>query len=400
MITNSREKSLQAKLEGENINQTTLFKASTSSSSSSSRQWGGFRNPRIVRVSRSFGGKDRHSKVCTIRGLRDRRIRLSVPTAIQLYDLQDRLGLNQPSKVIDWLLDATKDDIDKLPPLQIPQGFGPQFHQQILLPQETMPPPHFQPSLAPFFDANSTNFMKEAAEHQTLSSSMKTKYWDIDAAVLKAKGKELFERGNHNSVSDHQKSDSIIRINEAENQDGIGSGTGFGGQLFGQKFFPMSSHPPLPGMLNNSMAYNYYHSEPSNLSLSHFGGHGFASQIDSHAGNVSSLSLSSPLPLASGPSQLFFCPPIPPPPPPLFSPYPTPYMTSTSSLVESDIPKQINHTQLLSTSTSSSHHLLPNSLMPSLHSSSWPSKSFHTISNTKQLHSHNNDESQTPEKGS
>nr|GMC65982.1 transcription factor TCP13-like [Ipomoea batatas] len=66
-------------------------------------------DPRIVRVSRAFGGKDRHSKVCTVRGLRDRRVRLSVPTAIQLYDLQDRLGLNQPSKVVDWLLDAAKD---------------------------------------------------------------------------------------------------------------------------------------------------------------------------------------------------------------------------------------------------------------------------------------------------
>lgn len=83
-----------------------------------SRQWTpSSRNPRIVRVSRSLGGKDRHSKVCTIKGLRDRRIRLSVPTAIQLYDLQDRLGLSQPSKVVDWLLEATQSDIEKLPPL-------------------------------------------------------------------------------------------------------------------------------------------------------------------------------------------------------------------------------------------------------------------------------------------
>ncbi|GKA30057.1 transcription factor, TCP [Tanacetum coccineum] len=65
-------------------------------------------------------GKDRHSKVCTVRGLRDRRVRLSVPTAIQLYDLQDRLGLNQPSKVVDWLLDVAKHEIDELPPLQMP----------------------------------------------------------------------------------------------------------------------------------------------------------------------------------------------------------------------------------------------------------------------------------------
>jgi hypothetical protein len=97
-----------------------------------SRQWTSLRNPRIVRVSRSLGGKDRHSKVCTIRGLRDRRIRLSVPTAIQLYDLQDRLGLSQPSKVVDWLIEATQSDIDKLPPLQnIPQCFTTQ--QQTLL---------------------------------------------------------------------------------------------------------------------------------------------------------------------------------------------------------------------------------------------------------------------------
>ncbi|KAL5228428.1 hypothetical protein ABZP36_016693 [Zizania latifolia] len=85
-----------------------------------SRQWSAQTESRIVRVSRVFGGKDRHSKVKTVKGLRDRRVRLSVPTAIQLYDLQDRLGLNQPSKVVDWLLNAASHEIDKLPPLQFP----------------------------------------------------------------------------------------------------------------------------------------------------------------------------------------------------------------------------------------------------------------------------------------
>ncbi|XP_047946265.1 transcription factor TCP24-like [Salvia hispanica] len=88
--------------------------------STSTSTWSRLNDPRIVRVARAMGGKDRHSKVCTVRGLRDRRVRLSVPTAIQLYDLQDRLGLNQPSKVVDWLLDAAKNEIDDLPPLQIP----------------------------------------------------------------------------------------------------------------------------------------------------------------------------------------------------------------------------------------------------------------------------------------
>lgn len=84
--------------------------------------WSGLKNPRIVRVSRAFGGKDRHSKVTTVRGLRDRRVRLSVQTAIQLYDLQDKLGFNQPSKVVDWLINAAQHEIDKLPPLQFPPG--------------------------------------------------------------------------------------------------------------------------------------------------------------------------------------------------------------------------------------------------------------------------------------
>jgi hypothetical protein len=93
----------------------------------SSRPWSAQTESRIVRVSRIFGGKDRHSKVKTIKGLRDRRVRLSVPTAIQLYDLQDRLGLNQPSKVVDWLLNAARHEIDKLPPLQFP----PQDHLMV-----------------------------------------------------------------------------------------------------------------------------------------------------------------------------------------------------------------------------------------------------------------------------
>ncbi|CAA0820870.1 Transcription factor TCP5 [Striga hermonthica] len=97
----------------------------SSSYSSSSTLQSTLRNPRIVRAPRDSGGKDRHSKVSTLRGLRDRRIRLSVPTAIQLYDLQDRLGLPQPSKVVDWLLDAAKEDVDRLPPLPAIPGLLP-----------------------------------------------------------------------------------------------------------------------------------------------------------------------------------------------------------------------------------------------------------------------------------
>ncbi|KAK4778759.1 hypothetical protein SAY86_006287 [Trapa natans] len=78
-------------------------------------RWHG--HSRIIRVSRATGGKDRHSKVLTSKGLRDRRVRLSVSTAIQFYDIQDRLGYDQPSKAVEWLIKAASDAISELPAL-------------------------------------------------------------------------------------------------------------------------------------------------------------------------------------------------------------------------------------------------------------------------------------------
>ncbi|XP_071711458.1 uncharacterized protein [Rutidosis leptorrhynchoides] len=116
--SNLRESDLTRKEEGTNGGNYMINPKPNSTTSS----WTKLKDPRIVRVSRAFGGKDRHSKVYTVRGLRDRRVRLSVPTAIQLYDLQDRLGLNQPSKVVDWLLEVAKHEIDELPPLHMPSN--------------------------------------------------------------------------------------------------------------------------------------------------------------------------------------------------------------------------------------------------------------------------------------
>ena len=82
-----------------------------------SRHWSASTEARIGRVSRVFGGKDRHSKVYTAKGIRDRRVRLSVATAVQFYALQDRLGYDQPSKAVEWLIKAAAAAIDKLPEL-------------------------------------------------------------------------------------------------------------------------------------------------------------------------------------------------------------------------------------------------------------------------------------------
>ncbi|KAL8088227.1 transcription factor TCP4-like [Apium graveolens] len=65
-------------------------------------------------ILRSTGRKDRHSKVYTAKGPRDRRVRLAAHTAIQFYDVQDRLGYDRPSKAVDWLMNKAKNAIDKL----------------------------------------------------------------------------------------------------------------------------------------------------------------------------------------------------------------------------------------------------------------------------------------------
>ncbi|KAG2683898.1 hypothetical protein I3760_10G055600 [Carya illinoinensis] len=69
---------------------------------------------RSGRIARSRGRKDRHSKISTSKGTRDRRLRLSAGTAIQFFDVQDRLGYDRPSKAIDWLMEKAKAAINAL----------------------------------------------------------------------------------------------------------------------------------------------------------------------------------------------------------------------------------------------------------------------------------------------
>ncbi|KAJ8752725.1 hypothetical protein K2173_007035 [Erythroxylum novogranatense] len=329
MITNSRENDFQGKREGDDGSK-------DSKAASTSRHWSAFRNPRIVRASRSCGGKDRHSKVCTIRGLRDRRIRLSVPTAIQLYDLQDRLGLAQPSKVIDWLIDATKTDIDKLPPLQFPQGFG-QLHQQMLVPHQLRASD--QSSIPPLFGINAS-YAKDSlgikidnspdrGEQNTLE---RPKYWNIEAS-LREKSKE------DESITDQK--GKWIETNDPQYQGGICNYSSSTGQA--QRFFPLTVHSSLPSLLNSSMPFNsYHHIDASNLSFPQFGTHGVVSHSENSL-NSNTVPFPSSLPLSAG-SQLLFCPPATMST--LFSPF-NPYGNATIGNS-----REISHLQLLGSSPS------------------------------------------------
>jgi hypothetical protein len=58
--------------------------------------------------------KDRHSKICTASGMRDRRMRLSLDVARKFFALQDMLGFDKASKTVQWLLNKSKAAIQEI----------------------------------------------------------------------------------------------------------------------------------------------------------------------------------------------------------------------------------------------------------------------------------------------
>ncbi|XP_023542921.1 transcription factor TCP12-like [Cucurbita pepo subsp. pepo] len=58
--------------------------------------------------------KDRHSKICTSKGPRDRRMRLSIEIARSFFDLQDMLGFDKASKTVEWLFAKSRSAIKEL----------------------------------------------------------------------------------------------------------------------------------------------------------------------------------------------------------------------------------------------------------------------------------------------
>lgn len=230
-----------------------------------SRLWSGMRNPRIVRVSRAFGGKDRHSKVTTVRGLRDRRVRLSVPTAIQLYDLQDRLGLNQPSKVVDWLLNAAQHEIDKLPPLRLPPDGFIQFSQSLPI-------------------SNSAVVPSQAIGEGPTTSICQSLHWDTDSSQRSKQredSKELLRDNN-----------SAVKGNDFVSAQGPS-----------HENIERASHPSVSGFLSHTMTYSpYYQWEATNPYLSQLG------IRSSQSADAPVMSIPSSQSSALD-SQIVFCPP-------------------------------------------------------------------------------------------
>ncbi|KAI3767011.1 hypothetical protein L2E82_17092 [Cichorium intybus] len=78
-------------------------------------------NSGVILENKSLTGKraskkDRHSKINTAKGPRDRRMRLSLDVAKKFFRLQDMLGFDKASNTIEWLLMKSKPAIQDLLP--------------------------------------------------------------------------------------------------------------------------------------------------------------------------------------------------------------------------------------------------------------------------------------------
>lgn len=85
---------------------------------------GGGVDPSAAAASMRATKKDRHSKINTAQGPRDRRVRLSIGVARKFFDLQETLGFDKPSKTLDWLLTKSKAAINDLEQLRDKAGAG------------------------------------------------------------------------------------------------------------------------------------------------------------------------------------------------------------------------------------------------------------------------------------
>lgn len=72
-----------------------------------------FQDPKMNKVKKP-SRTDRHSKIKTAKGTRDRRMRLSLDVAKGLFGLQDMLGFDKASKTVEWLLTQAKPEIIKI----------------------------------------------------------------------------------------------------------------------------------------------------------------------------------------------------------------------------------------------------------------------------------------------
>ncbi|XP_073126064.1 transcription factor PCF5-like [Henckelia pumila] len=152
-------------------------------------------------IIRATGRKDRHSKVFTAKGPRDRRVRLSAHTAIQFYDVQDRLGYDRPSKALDWLIQKAKNAINQLNHELPPWNPGTDNNAVLLAPSSDSNPSSGEQAndQLPENTSNSTNpssFIMQAADVNSMKSLFPTNSVNFPADNFSNQGINILPRAN------------------------------------------------------------------------------------------------------------------------------------------------------------------------------------------------------------
>ncbi|KAJ8543025.1 hypothetical protein K7X08_005548 [Anisodus acutangulus] len=167
-------------------------------------------------IVRSTGRKDRHSKVCTAKGPRDRRVRLSAHTAIQFYDVQDRLGYDRPSKAVDWLIKKAKPAIDELAELP---AWKPTIGTTNLEQEQTQK--HQEDNFASLFDNNVAGPSSKRGGNSNTNSGGSFLPPSLESDAIADTIKSFFPMGNSSTTAmSFQEPNLLSRTNShGQNQD-------------------------------------------------------------------------------------------------------------------------------------------------------------------------------------
>ncbi|KAJ4976856.1 hypothetical protein NE237_001962 [Protea cynaroides] len=168
---------------------------------------------RIFRVSRASGGKDRHSKVLTAKGLRDRRVRLSVATAIQFYDLQDRLGYDQPSKAVEWLIKAAADAITELPSLNstFPETPKPSDERRSTASQPRFDPAELELEIEPSYQQQQQHMSLTKSGGSSPSETSKGSGLSLSRSEIRVNARK---RARERAAKEKEKEDVVLAVHQ------------------------------------------------------------------------------------------------------------------------------------------------------------------------------------------
>ncbi|CAN8270181.1 unnamed protein product [Cochlearia groenlandica] len=177
-------------------------------------------------IVRSTGKKDRHSKVCTAKGTRDRRVRLSALTAIQFYDVQDRLGFDRPSKAVDWLIQKSKTSIDELAllppwnPLDAIRNAAANAKPRKIAKPQISPPSPPQQTFQFGGDDNETSFLPPSMDSDSIADTIKT-FFPVVGSSTAAAATETTNQlmMHHNYHHQHQNPPDLLSRSNSQNQD-------------------------------------------------------------------------------------------------------------------------------------------------------------------------------------